>query len=117
MLLCDSCNRGHHIYCLNPPLSKIPDTDWYCSHCLKSSGNDYGFEDGETRTLPEFQKVCNDFKQEWFSSKSGWPKDEQGKPIITEEDVEKEFWRLVESPYDEVEVEYGADLHSSHHGR
>ena len=36
---------------------------------------------------------------------------------VTENEVEKEFWRLVESPYNSIEVEYGADLHSSTHGR
>ena len=35
---------------------------------------------------------------------------------VTEEDVEREFWRLVESPSEEVEVEYGADIHSTTHG-
>ncbi|KAJ3090446.1 hypothetical protein HK102_003698 [Quaeritorhiza haematococci] len=24
MLLCDGCNRGHHLYCLTPPLRQIP---------------------------------------------------------------------------------------------
>ncbi|MEE6459154.1 hypothetical protein FKM82_000556 [Ascaphus truei] len=33
-LLCDECNMAYHIYCLNPPLSKIPeDEDWYCPSC------------------------------------------------------------------------------------
>ena len=35
---------------------------------------------------------------------------------VTEDDVEREFWRLVESPSEEVEVEYGADIHSTTHG-
>ena len=30
MLLCDICDEGFHMYCLNPPLSKIPEDDWYC---------------------------------------------------------------------------------------
>jgi bromodomain adjacent to zinc finger domain protein 1A len=33
MLLCDSCDRGHHIYCLRPPLSVIPDGEWFCPKC------------------------------------------------------------------------------------
>ncbi len=60
MLLCDGCDRGHHIYCLKPPmkvsspfghffyswflavwygtdldcfLQKIPEGDWYCKDC------------------------------------------------------------------------------------
>ncbi|XP_066551243.1 E3 ubiquitin-protein ligase UHRF1 isoform X3 [Amia ocellicauda] len=33
-LLCDECDMAFHIYCLNPPLSSIPeDEDWYCPDC------------------------------------------------------------------------------------
>ncbi|XP_017263110.1 E3 ubiquitin-protein ligase UHRF2 [Kryptolebias marmoratus] len=33
-LLCDECNMAFHIYCLNPPLTTIPDEeDWYCPTC------------------------------------------------------------------------------------
>ena len=40
----------------------------------------------------------------------------KAKKFVTEDDVEREFWRLVESPSEEVEVEYGADIHSTSHG-
>jgi bromodomain adjacent to zinc finger domain protein 1A len=33
MLLCDSCDRGHHIYCLRPPLAAIPAGEWFCPKC------------------------------------------------------------------------------------
>ena len=33
MLLCDGCDRGHHLYCLKPKLKKIPEDDWYCTEC------------------------------------------------------------------------------------
>ena len=33
ILLCDSCDRGHHTFCLEPPLSDIPEGDWYCPDC------------------------------------------------------------------------------------
>ncbi|KAK9954870.1 hypothetical protein ABG768_014787 [Culter alburnus] len=37
-LLCDECNMAFHIYCLNPPLSSIPeDEDWYCPTCKNDS--------------------------------------------------------------------------------
>ena len=36
---------------------------------------------------------------------------------LTEDDVEREFWRLVSSPFEQVEVEYGADVHTSKYGR
>jgi len=33
MILCDDCNQGFHIYCLNPKLPKVPEGDWYCQSC------------------------------------------------------------------------------------
>ncbi|KAM3959359.1 ATP-dependent chromatin assembly factor large subunit [Aphomia sociella] len=33
MLLCDGCNKGHHLYCLKPKLAKVPDGDWFCDQC------------------------------------------------------------------------------------
>ncbi|KAL0744578.1 hypothetical protein Bca4012_086091 [Brassica carinata] len=34
VLLCDTCDAGHHTYCLNPPLIRIPDGNWYCPSCV-----------------------------------------------------------------------------------
>ncbi|XP_043271463.1 bromodomain adjacent to zinc finger domain protein 1A isoform X2 [Venturia canescens] len=33
MLLCDGCNKGHHLYCLKPKLTTVPEGDWFCSSC------------------------------------------------------------------------------------
>ena len=33
MLLCDGCDHGYHTYCLRPPLSIIPEGDWFCNDC------------------------------------------------------------------------------------
>lgn len=34
MLLCDECDDGYHIGCLNPPLTEIPEEEeWYCPSC------------------------------------------------------------------------------------
>ena len=35
---------------------------------------------------------------------------------VTKNDVENEFWRLTQSPDDTVEMEDGADVHSTTHG-
>jgi len=35
MLLCDSCNLGHHMYCLKPKLTAVPKGDWFCEKCKK----------------------------------------------------------------------------------
>ncbi|KAI9288918.1 PLU-1-like protein-domain-containing protein [Umbelopsis sp. AD052] len=111
ILLCDGCDRGYHMYCLDPPLSSIPRTEWYCVKCLTAAGEDYGFEDGGEYSLHSFQQKCDKFKEEWFAAKE--VKDTKA---VTEEDCEDEFWRLVENPHESCEVEYGADLHSTQHG-
>ena len=33
MLVCDSCNKGFHTYCLSPMQHDIPDQPWYCGDC------------------------------------------------------------------------------------
>lgn len=33
MLLCDKCDRGHHLYCLRPALKQIPGGEWFCPEC------------------------------------------------------------------------------------
>jgi len=35
MLLCDGCDSEFHMNCLSPPLSTVPDTDWFCDDCLE----------------------------------------------------------------------------------
>jgi histone demethylase JARID1 len=114
-VVCESCELGFHRYCLDPPLASIPDYDWHCTKCLVGTG-EYGFEEGGIYSLKVFQEKANNFKQHYFASKMPF------NPILnthkqpTEDEVEREFWRLVESLTETVEVEYGADIHSTTHG-
>lgn len=34
VLLCDGCDKGFHLYCLDPPLGKVPAGEWMCAACL-----------------------------------------------------------------------------------
>lgn len=146
MLLCDGCDggkhyeieieacltyqsAGFHTFCLDPPLSSIPKGQWFCHSCLDGSNNDFGFEEGEEHSLTTFQARDLAFRKIWFESHppassldSSIVVDNEnvthiGDLAISESDVEKEFWRLVQSPEETVEVEYGADVHSTTHGR
>ena len=115
IVVCESCELGFHKYCLDPPLTTLPDYDWHCAKCLVGTG-EYGFEEGGIYSLKVFQEKANNFKQHYFASKMPFD------PILnthkqpTEDEVEREFWRLVESLTETVEVEYGADIHSTTHG-
>lgn len=122
ILLCDGCDRGFHTFCLDPPLQDIPADEWYCTACLLGTGDDYGFDEGEEHSLPSFQARDTAFTEAWFNrynptySPEGQFTRKIGNAVVSEADVEREFWRLVESQDDTVEVEYGADVHSTTHG-
>jgi histone demethylase JARID1 len=111
-LTCEECEQAWHPYCLDPPIKEPPTNGWICPRCLVGN-NEYGFEEGDVYSLAGFLRKANEFKQHHFANlpRQHSPFNEQ-KHILTENDVEREFWRLV----DTVEVEYGADIHSTTHG-
>ncbi|KAG6868752.1 hypothetical protein C0993_011021 [Termitomyces sp. T159_Od127] len=126
MLLCDGCDCGFHTFCLRPPLTSIPKDHWFCYTCLSGTGGDFGFEEGEEHSLSSFQARDKEFRRRWWKdhvpertepSQAVDPKVTLiGGVQVHEYDVEKEFWRLVQSTNETVEVEYGADVHSTTHG-
>lgn len=104
----------------------------FCHLCLFGTGGDFGFDEGEEHSLSSFQARDLEFRRLWFlshlplhtGSNPLAPRriddpyaNRLGNTIVTEDDVEYEFWRLVQSPNETVEVEYGADVHSTTHGR
>eukprot|EP01103_Thecamoeba_quadrilineata_P007435 TRINITY_DN17313_c0_g1_i1.p1 TRINITY_DN17313_c0_g1~~TRINITY_DN17313_c0_g1_i1.p1 ORF type:complete len:782 (-),score=154.41 TRINITY_DN17313_c0_g1_i1:14-2359(-) len=94
MVMCDSCNSGTHIYCLNPPLNEIPSGEWFCSHCL-----DFGFDEGPEFSVDTFQVYANNFFKQWFGNKEPSTKE-----------VEDNYWKIIESGAERVQVCYGSDI-------
>uniref|UniRef100_A0A8C8RZD6 PHD and ring finger domains 1 n=1 Tax=Pelusios castaneus TaxID=367368 RepID=A0A8C8RZD6_9SAUR len=37
LLLCDGCDAGYHMECLNPPLSEVPVDEWFCPACAPAN--------------------------------------------------------------------------------
>ncbi|WZZ55238.1 lysine-specific demethylase JMJ15 [Brassica napus] len=68
----------------------------------------FGFNSGPDFTLEEFEKYARRFKESYFKMKEG--NATKWSPSI--EEMEGEYWRIVEDAAadDEVEVYYGADL-------
>jgi histone demethylase JARID1 len=114
-LLCDSCDAGYHGYCLDPPIKAIPTFDWHCPRCLVGTG-EFGFEEGGVYSLKQFQEKAHSFKQSHFANKAPFDPVTNAARPVTEEDVESEFWRCVGNLTETIEVEYGADVHSTTHG-
>ncbi|CAH2034614.1 unnamed protein product [Thlaspi arvense] len=63
----------------------------------------FGFNSGSDFTLEEFERYALRFKDSYFEKN-----DAKWSPSV--EEIEGEYWRIVEQPTDEVEVYYGADL-------
>jgi len=47
MLLCDGCDAGYHTYCVEPPITEVPEGDWFCPKCVEK-GVDQLVEDTPT---------------------------------------------------------------------
>lgn len=115
ILICESCDHGYHMYCLDPRVTHKPDYDWHCPRCLVGDGQ-FGFEEGGIYSLKQFQEKAADFKEGYFQNKMPFDPVLNCPRPVTEDDIEREFWRLVASLEETVEVEYGADIHSTTHG-
>ncbi|XP_010537485.1 PREDICTED: probable lysine-specific demethylase JMJ14 [Tarenaya hassleriana] len=79
----------------------------------------FGFQTGPDFTLDEFQKYDDYFKECYFQigdhpCDSSSSENKKWRPSV--EDIEGEYWRIVEQATDEVEVYYGADLETLNFG-
>ncbi|KAJ0235972.1 putative lysine-specific demethylase JMJ16 [Hirschfeldia incana] len=73
----------------------------------------FGFEPGPGFTLKDFQKYADEFKAQYFKKSEASTDGEckagdSWEPAV--EDVEGEYWRIVDNATEEIEVLYGADL-------
>ncbi|XP_010460894.1 PREDICTED: lysine-specific demethylase JMJ18-like isoform X2 [Camelina sativa] len=68
----------------------------------------FGFNSGSDFTLDEFEKYALHFKDSYFEKKDSGGDIVKWTPSVDE--IEGEYWRIIEQPTDEVEVYYGADL-------
>lgn len=62
----------------------------------------FGFNSGSDFTLDEFEKYALHFKDLYFEKKDSGGDTVKWTPSV--DDIEGEYWRIVEQPTDEVEV-------------
>lgn len=97
------------------------------------NGAEYGFEEGEDHSLHSFRRRADAFKRQWLKDhplpdSKGKGREVPSEPamdvdgavlaeqIAIEDHFEREFWRLVESQNESVEIEYGADVNHTRDG-
>ncbi|KAJ0927447.1 putative chromatin remodeling & transcription regulator FYR family [Helianthus annuus] len=78
------------------------------SNASSDKDDKFGFRSGSDFTFEEFQDFANKFKEHYFGMNDGDEEKQGSGPTIDE--IEGEYWRIIEQPTDEVEVYYGADL-------
>ncbi|KAE8677025.1 putative lysine-specific demethylase JMJ16 [Hibiscus syriacus] len=82
----------------------------------------FGFEAGPEFTLDKFQKYADDFKALYFMQKENDINIEGKMSILPDhhepsvQNIEGEYWRIVEKANEEIEVLYGADLETAAFG-
>ncbi|XRB00188.1 lysine-specific demethylase [Pycnococcus provasolii] len=111
MVLCDRCDDGYHTFCLSPPLEDIPEGDWICPRCAALGDNSATppLEDGGEMDFLTFRQLADGFMNERLGGESralgaAW------------QELEAEFWRIVESAVEPVEVMAAVNLDSAKHG-
>ncbi|KAF3422991.1 hypothetical protein E2986_05770 [Frieseomelitta varia] len=66
LLLCDECDSAYHIGCLNPPLTSIPEEDyWYCSECKNDENEIVKAGDKLKKTKKKTYENSNRRKRNW----------------------------------------------------
>ncbi|XP_008802145.2 lysine-specific demethylase JMJ18 [Phoenix dactylifera] len=78
------------------------------AHCKNTER--FGFEPGPDYTLESFQKYADDFKEHYFCIRDMDVDIRSAQLEPSVENIEGEYWRIVEKPTEEIEVLYGADL-------
>ncbi|XP_060827940.1 E3 ubiquitin-protein ligase UHRF1-like [Bombus pascuorum] len=65
LLLCDECNSAYHLSCLNPPLTSIPEEDyWYCPEC-KNDENEIVKAGDKLKQTKKKTNENNSNKRDW----------------------------------------------------
>ncbi|TMW63686.1 hypothetical protein Poli38472_002627 [Pythium oligandrum] len=114
LLLCDGCNSGHHMFCLDVPLKQVPAGDWYCDSCVeesmapsKETNPKFGFEMGSEYNLGMYKEKADNWKRSYFGAER-----DSELEHLSDLDLEREYWRILGTPQHELrlEVEYGSDV-------
>ncbi|SCV06208.1 LANO_0H24476g1_1 [Lachancea nothofagi CBS 11611] len=102
-ILCDSCDKPFHIFCLEPPLNDVPRGKWVCNNCIFGNGY-YGFkEEDKYYSRKTFQELCHDYDSQT------WP---LGDKLQNLDALEILFWEKVNRIDKSKPIRYGADIHN-----
>lgn len=114
IIYCEKCSYNNaHLECIVSSRGEDVNTQdsWVCDICLKGEAGDneewaYGYEEGKSYSLDEYQRVADRFSEAWFQDSKSMP---------TASDIEREYWDIVQGGQKLVHVHYGSDLDVQEH--
>ncbi|XP_077223126.1 methyl-CpG-binding domain-containing protein 9-like [Tasmannia lanceolata] len=86
VLLCDICDSEYHTYCLNPPLARIPEGNWYCPSCVTGPCR------GQDASLHSIQVIDQHLRRRYQGDDSRILSESLNQLAATME--EKEYWEF-----------------------
>ena len=67
IILCDRCDRGCHMFCLDPPMIVVPPGEWICPLCsAESAAASSAFKEGGEVSLAAFERKANALKADYW---------------------------------------------------
>ncbi|RPA95673.1 JmjC-domain-containing protein [Choiromyces venosus 120613-1] len=114
MTLYKSCDHGYHTFCLETVLWSVPTGIGVAMDALSELAT-MGLPMVKL-TLGQFREKANNFEDLYFQSKMPFNPVLNKPRQVTGDDVERELGKLVEIVHETVEVEYGANIHSTTDG-
>ncbi|KAM9465864.1 bromodomain adjacent to zinc finger domain protein 1A isoform 1-T3 [Clarias gariepinus] len=92
MLLCDGCDRGHHIYCVRPKLKAVPSEDWFCPEC-RPKQRSHRINSRQRSSIDSEEEL----EEEESEEEEEESEDEEEEDLEDEESEEEEKERFVSS--------------------
>lgn len=100
MLLCDACDKGHHMYCLKPPIKEVPEGQWFCADCRPK----------ETRRSERRKKPAVNDENEEEENEQSKEEEEESEEVSDEDEADSK------SNSDQDESEQSDASETSEHG-
>jgi [histone H3]-trimethyl-L-lysine4 demethylase len=108
---CLICDHAFHAACFRSTFR--PTWAGGAEGLICSEDCSYGFEQGPAMTLSQYRRYADGFKANWIQRVTSDRPQHQGESPVTWQDLESEFWRIVEEPTRAIRVMYGSDLDTS----
>lgn len=77
MLLCDGCDCGYHLECLNPPMNEVPMEEWFCPECSQNSQNDAEVVEIDLDEVPDLMEEARRLGVSYGRTRTGVTQDSQ----------------------------------------